>query len=76
MTDAGYAVAGQKRQVAALFVEKGGCYYGLNGVDPWPAGRDARLYNGPHPVVAHPPCQLSKAASPTRKASITANHQT
>lgn len=30
--------------VAALFV------------DPWDEARDARLYAGPHPVVAHPPC--------------------
>jgi hypothetical protein len=43
--------------VAALFVAKGGCYFGLPGVDPWDQERDARLYNGPHPVVAHPPCQ-------------------
>jgi hypothetical protein len=43
--------------VAALFVETGGCYYGLPDVDPWDLARDARLYAGPHPVVAHPPCE-------------------
>lgn len=43
--------------VAALFVETGGSYFGLPGVDPWDEARDARLYRGPHPVVAHPPCQ-------------------
>jgi hypothetical protein len=44
--------------IAALFVEKGGVYYGLPDVEPWDAERDARLYAGPWPVVAHPPCQL------------------
>lgn len=43
--------------VAALYVETGGCYYGLPGVDPWDVARDARNYAGPWPVVAHPPCQ-------------------
>jgi hypothetical protein len=43
--------------IAALFVETGGCYFGLPDVDPWDEARDARLYDGPHPVVAHPPCQ-------------------
>lgn len=43
--------------IAALFVETDGCYFGLPGVDPWDEPRDARRYNGPHPVVAHPPCQ-------------------
>lgn len=43
--------------VAALYVEKNGCYWDLPGVDPWDEARDARLYDGPYPVVAHPPCQ-------------------
>jgi hypothetical protein len=46
------------RTVAALFVATDGCYFGLPDVDPWDVRRDARLYAGPHPVVAHPPCQL------------------
>lgn len=45
------------KTVAALYVERGGAYYGIPGVDPWDAERDARKYKGPHPVVAHPPCQ-------------------
>lgn len=44
--------------IAALFVEPNGCYAGLPDVDPWDEKRDARLYVGPHPVVAHPPCFL------------------
>lgn len=43
--------------IAALYVETKGCYFGLDGVDPWDEPRDARLYCGPHRVVAHPPCQ-------------------
>lgn len=43
--------------IAALYVQTGGSYYGLPGVDPWDEARDARRYPGPHPVVAHPPCQ-------------------
>lgn len=43
---------------AALFVQPDGCYADLAGVDAWPKERDARLYGGPAPVVAHPPCQL------------------
>lgn len=43
--------------IAALYVETGGVYANLEGVDPWDEARDARLYVGPHPVVAHPPCQ-------------------
>ena len=42
--------------IAALFVETGGAYFGLPNVDPWDEARDARLYDGPWPVVAHPPC--------------------
>lgn len=43
-------------EVAALYVERNGAYYGLDGVDPWDELRDARRYDGPLPVVAHPPC--------------------
>jgi hypothetical protein len=42
--------------VAALYVERGGPYFGLSDVDPWDKERDARTYGGPLPVVAHPPC--------------------
>lgn len=44
--------------IAALYVEAGGAYFGLANVDPWDEARDARLYDGPYPVIAHPPCQL------------------
>lgn len=46
-----------QQPVAALYVETGGAYFDLPGVDPWDESRDARRYDGPHPVVAHPPCQ-------------------
>jgi len=43
--------------IAALYVSPTGCYSAMPDVDPWPEARDARLYVGPWPVVAHPPCQ-------------------
>src|ERR1700682_4131333 len=43
--------------IAALFVHKGGTYFGLPNVDPWDKARDARKYRGPHRVAAHPPCE-------------------
>ncbi len=42
--------------IAALYVEPNGVYAGLEGVEVWDKARDARLYAGPWPVVAHPPC--------------------
>ncbi len=44
--------------IAALFVQHDGCYAGRSDIDPWPKERDARLYVGSLPVIAHPPCQL------------------
>lgn len=44
-------------KVAALYVDTDGAYAGIPGVELWDEIRDARLYGGPHPVVAHPPCQ-------------------
>lgn len=43
--------------ISAIFVETNGAYFGLKDIDPWDDIRDARLYPGPYPVVAHPPCQ-------------------
>jgi hypothetical protein len=44
--------------IAALFVDARGHYPQIADVDCWDVQRDARLYTGPYPVVAHPPCQL------------------
>jgi hypothetical protein len=42
--------------IAALYCDPRGAYAGLPGVEVWDEQRDARLYAGPWPVVAHPPC--------------------
>jgi hypothetical protein len=42
--------------IAALFIQRGGVYSNLHGVDAWDESRDARKYAGPYPVIAHPPC--------------------
>lgn len=54
--------------VAALFVQKGGAYWGQPNVDPWDAERDARRYDGPWPVVAHPPCARWCQLAPVNEA--------
>lgn len=43
--------------IAALYVETNGVYAGIDNIDMWDEKRDARLYTGPHRVVAHPPCK-------------------
>lgn len=43
--------------VAVLFAREDSCYKALPGVEVFDAERDARTYDGPWPVVAHPPCR-------------------
>ena len=43
--------------VAALFCRADSNYKSIPGVDVYDAERDARTYDGPHPVIAHPPCR-------------------
>lgn len=43
--------------IAALFVDPSGIYADRRQVVAWDSTKDARVYPGPHPVVAHPPCQ-------------------
>jgi hypothetical protein len=54
--------------IAALYVQRGGVYFGLPDVDPWDEARDARLYAGPWPVVAHPPCSTWSCLAPINRA--------
>lgn len=41
-------------EVAALFVAHSGPYFKMDGVECW--GVAAEMYDGPHPIIAHPPC--------------------
>ena len=45
------------RRVVALFVMKNSVYFDLENVECWDEERDARLWGGGLPVVAHPPCR-------------------
>lgn len=50
--------------VVALYVDPNGVYANLPNVEVWDEARDARLYAGPWPVVAHPPCNRWCALAP------------
>lgn len=45
-------------KVSALYVHADTIYRQFADVDCWDEQRDARKYNGPYPVIAHPPCRL------------------
>lgn len=42
---------------AALYIDRARGPYPTLGVDCWDEARDATRYPGPHPVIAHPPCE-------------------
>ena len=46
------------RPVTVLYTMPKSIYLGMPGVDCWGEDRDARLWPGGTPVVAHPPCRL------------------
>ena len=56
--------------IAALYVDPKGVYAGLDDVDLWDETRDARLYAGPWPVVAHPPCARWCALAPLNESQF------
>lgn len=45
------------REVAALFCRADSNYKAIPNVHAYDADRDARTYDGPWPVIAHPPCR-------------------
>jgi len=45
------------KTVAVLFAREDSNYKSLPGVEVYDMERDARTYDGPHPVIAHPPCR-------------------
>lgn len=55
-------------RIAALYVLENGPYSELPDVDVWGVSRDARLYAGPFPVVAHPPCDRWCQMAPVNQA--------
>jgi hypothetical protein len=54
--------------VAALFVQRDGIYWNRPDLDAWDEERDARLYAGSLPVVAHPPCSRWCQLAPVNQA--------
>jgi len=64
----GIALTDGLARVAVLFAREDSVYKKLPQCEVYDMARDARTYDGPHPVVAHPPCRawgrLRHMASP------------
>ena len=58
----------QKATVTVLYARADSIYHQLNGCDVWTESRNATLWPGGTPVIAHPPCRawgrLRKLANP------------
>lgn len=56
--------------IAVLFAREDSVYKGFPGCDVYDARRDARTYDGPWPVIAHPPCRAwGRLAHPAKPES-------
>lgn len=42
--------------ISALYIDPKGPYVGRPNIDPWDESRDAKNYEGPNRIIAHPPC--------------------
>jgi hypothetical protein len=45
------------KKISVLFAETDGVYFNDDRIDPWDIKRNAMLYKGNKPVIAHPPCK-------------------
>lgn len=65
-------------EVAVLYARSNSIYNTIDGVDVWDKKRDARLYRGNYPVIAHPPCgqwgRLRQFAIPNEEEKAFAIH--
>lgn len=49
------------RRVSVLFANRRSVYKQIAGLDVWDQERNARWFEGPGPIVAHPPCRAWSA---------------
>ena len=56
-TEVAFFTTEAMKSVAVLFARSDSTYKTMSHADVYDMERDARTYDGPHPVVAHPPCR-------------------
>lgn len=67
--DRGMSMIEQSMIVAALYVECRGVYFDKPDIRPYCVCMDAKGYEGPYPVIAHPPCSRWSALASLTEAT-------